>query len=57
MPFEGTPSVHAEGMVAQGAVEAGRDVVGRDQYNITLLLPPEMLAGLEVVPAASVLRC
>lgn len=57
MPFEGTPSVHAEGMVAQGAVEAGRDVVGRDQYNITLLLQPEMLAGLEVVPDASVLRC
>ncbi|NRT57550.1 NACHT domain-containing protein [Sphaerotilus uruguayifluvii] len=44
-------------MVAQGAVEAGRDAVGRDQYNITLLLQPEMLAGLEVVPDASVLRC
>ena len=57
MPPEGTPAVHAEGMVAQGAVEAGRDVVGRDQYNITFLLQPEMLAGLEVVPDESVLRC
>lgn len=57
MPPEGAPSIHAEGMVAQGAVEAGRDVVGRDQYNITLLLQPEMLAGLTVVPDESVLRC
>lgn len=44
-------------MAALGAVTAGGDVIGGHQYNITLLLQPEMLAGLVVVPDESALRC
>lgn len=44
-------------MAALGDVAAGRDVIGGHQYNITLLLQPEMLAGLVVVPDESALRC
>lgn len=44
-------------MAALGDVTAGRDVIGGNQYNITLLLQPEMLAGLLVVPDESALRC
>lgn len=44
-------------MAALGDVTAGRDVIGGHQYNITLLLQPEMLAGLLVVPDESALRC
>lgn len=58
MGAEPAPSIHTGGgMAALGDVTAGGDVIGGHQYNITLLLQPEMLAGLVVVPDESALRC
>ena len=64
MGAEPAPSIHTGGgMAALGDVNAGGDVIGRDQYNVvnlTMLLQPELLAGLSGRDAAAIestLRC